>query len=96
METLVKKNWLEGTRQGVGGFARDGIIMSHPWGFRLEDIQVPVHIWHGDADTSTPLVMAQYIASRIPNCQLTVYPGEGHFLFFDHWAEILTMLISDL
>ena len=92
----MKKNWLEGPRQGVGGFARDGIIMSHPWGFRLEDIQVPVHIWHGDADTSTPLVMAQYIAGKIPNCQLTVFPGEGHFLLFDHWAEILTMLISDL
>jgi pimeloyl-ACP methyl ester carboxylesterase len=95
MKSLMKKNWLEGTRQGVGGFVRDGIIMSLPWGFRLEDIQVPVHIWHGDADTSIPLVMAQYIADRIPGCRLTVYPGEGHFLLFDHWEEILTSLTRD-
>ena len=95
MKSLMKKNWLEGTHQGVGGFVREGIIMSHPWGFRLEEIQIPVHIWHGDADTSTPQVMAQYIAGKIPDCQLTVFPGEGHFLLFDHWAEILTTLVSD-
>ena len=94
IKSLMIKSWLEGTRQGVGGFACDGIIMSHPWGFNLEDIQVKVLMWHGDADTSTPLVMAEYITSRIPDCQLKVYPGEGHFLLFKKWEEILTSLVS--
>jgi len=95
IKTLMKMNWLEGTRQGVGGFARDGIIIANQWGFNFEGIQSDVLMWHGDVDTSTPLVMAKFLAKHIPNCQLTIFHGEGHFLLFDHWEEIFTILASD-
>jgi len=85
-------NWNEGTRNGVRGFVSDAIIFANPWGFSLEDIQAKVHIWQGDADTSTPVAMAEYVASRIPDCKLTIIPDKGHFLLFDHWKEILTEL----
>jgi pimeloyl-ACP methyl ester carboxylesterase len=92
IKSLLMKSWSEGTRRGIRGFTREGIIFSNPWGFQLEDIRVKVHIWHGNQDTSTPITMAQYIASRIPHGQLTIIPDKGHFLLFDHWEEILTTL----
>ena len=86
-------NYREAARQGVRGFAWEVIVVTRPWGFRLEEIRVPVHIWHGDQDSSTPLAMAEAMAQAIPHSCLTVLPGEGHFLVFGHWEAILADLL---
>ncbi|MEK7788228.1 MAG: alpha/beta hydrolase, partial [Chloroflexota bacterium] len=65
-----------------------------PWGFRLEDIQAKVYIWHGENDRSVPLAMAHYLADAIPNCQATYIANEGHFLGLKYWHEITTQLFS--
>ena len=96
IKSMLTSNWLEGTRQGVRGFAWEGVILAHPWGFRLEDIHIPVNIWHGDTDASIPLSMAKQIAKTIPNCNLKVIPKEGHFLFFKYWQEILNNILTEL
>jgi pimeloyl-ACP methyl ester carboxylesterase len=59
------------------------------WGFGLVDIEVPVHIWHGDLDRTIPLVQGQAIAGQTPNATLHECPGEGHWLVVDHMEEIL-------
>ena len=94
IRAMLISNWLEGTRQGVRGLAREGIVFAHPWGFHLNEITLPVTIWHGDADTSIPLSMAEYIANAIPNSRLHVIPKEGHFLVFNYWDKILSELVS--
>ncbi|MFQ5794940.1 MAG: alpha/beta fold hydrolase [Candidatus Bipolaricaulia bacterium] len=38
--------------------------------------------------------MGEYYANTIPDCNATFYPGEGHFIFFNHGEEILEKLIS--
>ena len=78
---MLIENRVEATRVGIRGFAREALIFSRPWGFRLEDITMEVHLWHGEEDASTPLPMAQYVASAIPNCHATFLPGEGHSCF---------------
>ena len=91
---MLKRNYGEATRNGVRGFVQEVIIESRSWGFRLEDIQMPVRIWHGDQDSSTPIGMARYMAQALPNCRATYLPGEGHFIVFTHWREILSELVS--
>jgi pimeloyl-ACP methyl ester carboxylesterase len=76
------------------GFARESIIVSNPWGFRLKDITVPVYLWHGEEDANVSLSAARRLAEAIPNCRATFLPGEGHWLILDHWEEILTALLS--
>lgn len=93
-KSMFLRSWKEGTRIGFRGFTRDGIIFSRPWGFQLNDIKTSVYIWHGDQDKSTPLSMAQYMADQIPDCQLRIIAGKGHFLMFDHWDEILLTLTN--
>ena len=72
---------------------RESLLLSHPWGFRLEEITMAVYLWHGEDDTSIPVSMGRYMAGAIPNCHATFLPGEGHFLFFDRWGEILSALL---
>ncbi len=62
------------------------------WGFRLEDITVPVHLWHGTLDRNIPIAHAELQAALIPNATLHEYPGEAHALWVDHIPEILETL----
>lgn len=83
---------LEAFRPGMLGFAWDVRLITRPWGFPLEEICVPVHVWHGTEDDSTSVRMARAMAGKIPNCKITICEGEGHMLLFPHWEEILTTL----
>jgi len=93
---LMIANYAEATRFGLRGFARELWVIAHPWGFRLQEITAPVLIWHGDADNSTPIGMARYMASQIPHCRATYLPGEGHLFLFKRWREILGALVEGL
>jgi pimeloyl-ACP methyl ester carboxylesterase len=87
------KSYLEATRTGLRGFAQDSVILSTPWGFRLQDIWVRVQLWHGEQDANVSLSAARYMAEAIPNCQATFLPDEGHWLVLDHWEDILVALL---
>lgn len=82
----------EAFRQGADCFALDLALAARPWGFRLEDIRVPVHLWHGDLDASAPPAMGRYLASAIPGCHTRFVAGEGHMLAYSIWPEVLRTL----
>ncbi len=79
----------EALRPGVWGYVQDIRALARPWGFALEDIKVPVQLWHGDEDAVIPLHHGRYLASVIPGASLRVCPGEGHMLMWNHLPEIL-------
>lgn len=91
---MLRASYAEATSTGIQGYAWEVQLVARPWGFRLDEIDVEVHLWHGEEDTSTPPAMARYMAEEIPNCRATFLPGEGHFLLFTHWEQILTTLLS--
>jgi pimeloyl-ACP methyl ester carboxylesterase len=70
--------------------AQDHRLFATDWGFRLEDITVPVHIWQGDADRNVPPAHGRRQADRIPGAVLHECPGEGHLLYVDHMSGILS------
>jgi pimeloyl-ACP methyl ester carboxylesterase len=69
--------------------AQDFALFAGDWGFAFEDITVPVHIWHGDADRNVPESHGRLQADRIPGSVFHRCPGEGHLLVVDHLGEIL-------
>jgi pimeloyl-ACP methyl ester carboxylesterase len=83
----------EALRPGASGYARDIALLTHRWGFALEDIAVRVQLWHGDADTVVPLHHARYLAATIPAAVLRVCPGEGHMVLWNHLAEVLAAAV---
>jgi pimeloyl-ACP methyl ester carboxylesterase len=86
---MLIENWVESTRRGLRGYAQEAVIFCRAWGFRLEDLRMRVQLWQGTADAVTPLHMVRRVEQAIPDCQARFLPDEGHFLLFDHWAEIL-------
>src|SRR5256714_8226973 len=86
-----RRAWLS----SVKGLIHDAEIFGKPWEFRLEDIDVPVRLWHGTEDRAFSVGVAEYMASRIPNCELRLVEGEGHYsLPIRHMREILSDLIA--
>jgi pimeloyl-ACP methyl ester carboxylesterase len=69
-------------------------LFNQPWGFAPEEIDIPVHIWHGELDRNVPPIIARRLVNRIPNCKVTFFPNEGHFsLWFNHIEEIIKTLM---
>jgi pimeloyl-ACP methyl ester carboxylesterase len=50
--------------------AQDVQLFSHDWGFKLEDIQVPVHLWRGDAGRNVPVARRRQMVAAIPKAAL--------------------------
>jgi pimeloyl-ACP methyl ester carboxylesterase len=81
--------------QGTGGAFHESLLTVTNWGFRLQDINIPVLLWHGEADQNIPVEMARFAARAIPQCEATFYPDEGHLSLFKKQAEeILRALVS--
>ncbi len=84
----------EALRQGPAGGAWERLIAFEPFPFGLEEISTQVHLWHGALDLLCPLAGAEFVASRIPNYTLTIWPDEGHIGIARHWDEILDTLMA--
>ena len=85
----------EAMRQGTQGCLQDYRIFGGPWGFALEEIEIPVRIWEGGADHTGPPGYRQYLLRHIPHASVTVVPGEGHLSLLPHHAgDILRGLLG--
>lgn len=82
-------------RGSAEGVLADARIYAEPWGFALEDVRVPVRLWHGIEDRAFAVRLAEEIANRFPNCNPRFIQNEGHYsLPIRHMPEILKDLIS--
>ena len=60
----------EAMRQGTEGCVQDYRIFGDPWGFSLEEIQVPVHIWEGGDDQTGPPGYRTFLKRHIPQASV--------------------------
>jgi len=82
-------------RGSAEGVMSDGRIYAQPWGFLLEDIHVPVGLWHGTQDRAFSIRLAEEVAKRLPDCKARFIDNAGHYsLPIRHMREILADLIS--
>jgi pimeloyl-ACP methyl ester carboxylesterase len=94
VRAVLREGVAEAFRQGGRGLAWDTHLLARPWGFRLQNIAAPVHLWHGARDVLAPVGMGRYLARSLPHCDATFLPDEGHLLVYGHWEEILAQLIA--
>src|SRR5438105_6588085 len=64
-------------RGSVEGVMIDAQVYAEPWGFRLEDITIPVRLWHGKQDRAFSFRVADEIARRLHNCEAGYIDGPG-------------------
>ena len=92
-QDFVAASAVEGVRQGSGPLLEEIGIYSRSWGFKLEDLNVPVSLFQGEVDIDVPPSMARHQASLIPDCEINLYPNDGHFsLLVNHIDEIIASL----
>jgi pimeloyl-ACP methyl ester carboxylesterase len=86
---------LEALRQGPRGPQHETRLMVTDWDFKPGEIQIPVYLWHGEADRNAPIEMGRYMANVIPKSQAKFYSGEGHISLFKKYSdEIFSTLAS--
>ncbi|MCI1188193.1 alpha/beta hydrolase [Hymenobacter sp. DH14] len=81
----------------VAGFAHhgrgvydDAQAWCRPPGFRIEDVRAPVRLWHGQADGVWAPGNIPYLAQRLGGAPVHLLPSQGHMLYLENWAAILT------
>lgn len=83
---------LNGSRKQLAAPFADAVVFAHDWGFRLEEVTVPVHWWHGDADHIIPFSHGEHVVARLPEATMYPMPGESHLGGLGRAEEILTTL----
>jgi len=85
----------EAFRQGTRGAFHESLLAVTERGFRLQDVRMPVLLWHGELDRNIPVEMARFMASAVPGCAAKFYPGEGHLSLFKKYVEeIIGILVE--
>jgi pimeloyl-ACP methyl ester carboxylesterase len=84
---------LEGVREYAGqgplGIVWESVAILQPWSFRLADISIPVHLWHGEQDPRVRLSTQEFAAETIPDARLTIWPDAGHLGIAKYWHQVI-------
>jgi pimeloyl-ACP methyl ester carboxylesterase len=90
------ENFREALRDGGRGAAWDLRLYTRPWGFRQEDISIPVHFWQGERDTIVPPSLARAQQRALPDCRPRFFPDDAHFsVVFNNTRAMLELLSSE-
>jgi pimeloyl-ACP methyl ester carboxylesterase len=82
-------------RASAEGVMADAQIYAQPWEFAIEDVLIPVRLWHGTEDRAFSAHLAEEVAKRLPNCEARFIKDAGHYsLPIRHMRAILEDLLS--
>jgi pimeloyl-ACP methyl ester carboxylesterase len=85
---------LNGSRKQLAAPFADIIVFARDWGFRLDEVKVPIRWWHGDRDHIVPFAHGQHVVARLPDAELYHLPGESHLAGMGRAEEILSTMIE--
>jgi pimeloyl-ACP methyl ester carboxylesterase len=94
VRAMFAEDLREAFAQSSRAFVADLALVGAEWGFDLAAVRAPVRLWHGTEDRAVPASGACAIAARVPGAELMLLRGEGHFLVFERWREILAWLLG--
>ncbi len=81
--------WMREALAQPTGMAEEYRAWARPWGFGLSDVRCPVTVWQGDSDALVPAQWARSLTADIPGAHLHSVAGEGHFLAYRRWDDVL-------
>jgi pimeloyl-ACP methyl ester carboxylesterase len=85
---------LNGSRKQLAAPFADIIVFARDWGFRLDEVKVPVRWWHGDRDHIVPFAHGQHVVAKLPDAELYHLPGESHLAGLGRAEEILHTMME--
>ena len=94
IKAMFLDDLLNGSRKQLAAPFYDIVAFARDWGFRLDEVKVPVRWWHGDADHIIPFSHGEHVVSRLPDAQFHPMPGESHLGGLGRAEEILRTMIE--
>jgi pimeloyl-ACP methyl ester carboxylesterase len=85
---------LNGSRRQMAAPFADVVVFARDWGFRLDEVKVPVRWWHGDEDHIVPYTHGQHVVSLLPDAEIYTLPGESHLAGLGYAEAILKNLMT--
>jgi pimeloyl-ACP methyl ester carboxylesterase len=86
----------EAMRQGSRGPTRDMRLFVHPFDIRLQDIHLPLQVFHGEKDANVPIALVREALADIPTAKLTTYTYEAHLsTLCNRFDDIARALLAD-
>lgn len=86
---------LNGSRKQLAAPFADVVVFARDWGFRLDEVKVPVRWWHGDCDHIVPFEHGEHVVALLPDAEFYPLPGESHLGGLGE-AEAIMHAMSDL
>ncbi|MDZ4268721.1 MAG: alpha/beta hydrolase [Mycobacterium sp.] len=83
---------LNGSRRQLAAPFADVVVFARDWGFRLDEVKVPVRWWHGDKDHIVPYAHGEHVVAMLPDAELYPLPGESHLGGLGQAEAIMTMM----
>jgi pimeloyl-ACP methyl ester carboxylesterase len=84
----------EAFANGVWGWVDDDLAFTQPWGFEVEEVEVPVAIRYGATDVLVPAGHGAWLAAHVPNAEVTVDDEGGHLVGPDERLRHLSALVA--
>ena len=84
----------EALRPGVWGWVDDDLAFLEPWGFDVDEIQVPITVRYGSQDVMVPPTHGAWLAAHIPGADVVVDAGEGHLPVPEAVLERMVALVK--
>lgn len=82
-------------QDGIDGWVDDDLAFAKPWGFSVDEVQVPVAVWQGREDRMVPYSHGEWLAAHIPNARAHLFEDEGHIsLVANRLGDILSDLVE--
>ena len=85
---------LNGSRKQLAAPFADIVVFARDWGFRLDEVKVPVRWWHGDRDHIVPFAHGDHVVAKLPDAELYHLPGESHLAGLGRAEDILRTMIE--
>lgn len=85
----------EAMRQGAKGVTHDLYLNTQEWDFSLDEIRIPLMVFHGEQDRNVPIAPVKRFVANLPTAQFLSYPEEGHFsLSINQLGTITKVLVG--
>jgi pimeloyl-ACP methyl ester carboxylesterase len=88
----IARYGIEAARQGPADWRMEATNMRDALDFDLDEVKMPVKIWHGTADTLVRIAHGRHLAARLRSAELVELADVGHL----HTPERVAQIAADL
>ncbi len=92
LRQILELDQREAIRQGSKGVAQDFAMRFRRLDFALEELQVPLAIWQGRAETPASKSESSYLLAHMPHARLYQLPFRGDYFYLQDVAAVFSRI----